>query len=620
MSERQQTNNNEPENKTSLFVKDIAKYFMDFLETDFHKRRLPKRSIKFRNENNLLIGVNLHKYPSFNKAVWQLIQKGFNDPGLNIKKDAHKTNLPSNLLDLIKLQVKNISEEQIDLIIESIASEVERLGTFYAKEYDKALIQSIEFSALTIRQEIVLPLIENIEKPILNIGIGDEGDVYIIEQELTSVLSRLLENEISKTLNLRIANQEVNLEKEFKSVFDLKSVENNILGFFENLQIADLFGELFEIERNKNILDKQDLYLYFGDISYRNTKYPIFYIPADINRDRDTINIQFHSQIYINKKALEYIAQEYNHERGAHGSLQKISDRIIYIAQYQKNLILELNDILKEISHFFKLDGNISITSNEPVTALGTNTRISNNCYFVLSDKSDEALINDYEDIIKQINQDEELSGAFNTIIENFIQKNPQSFNQEVEKGWDDSGISEKLVYKSPVPLNKEQLQILSAVRKKGCKYMVVEGPPGTGKSHTITAIIFDSILNNRSVLVLSDKKEALDVVEDKITQTINKVRASSNFQNPILRLGKTGNTYNSILAQSTLNEIKDHYRAVRNNKKNIEDEIIKSENTLREEIEAETLAYQAINMKDLSEYLELELYFKDGGIIFRFR
>lgn len=34
------------------FVRDIAKYFMDFLETDFHRHRNPKRSIKLKNSNN----------------------------------------------------------------------------------------------------------------------------------------------------------------------------------------------------------------------------------------------------------------------------------------------------------------------------------------------------------------------------------------------------------------------------------------------------------------------------------------------------------------------------------------------------------------------------------------
>ena len=43
------------EKKTSGFVKEIASYFRDFLESDFKKRRVPKRSIKYKNEKNFLV-------------------------------------------------------------------------------------------------------------------------------------------------------------------------------------------------------------------------------------------------------------------------------------------------------------------------------------------------------------------------------------------------------------------------------------------------------------------------------------------------------------------------------------------------------------------------------------
>ncbi|MBQ9553441.1 hypothetical protein IJU97_00280 [bacterium] len=49
--------------------------------------------------------------------------------------------------------------------------------------------------------------------------------------------------------------------------------------------------------------------------------------------------------------------------------------------------------------------------------------------------------------------------------------------------------------------------------------------------------MVFDQILKDKSVLVLSDKKEALDVVEEKITESMDKVRVQDDFQNPILRL-----------------------------------------------------------------------------------
>jgi len=48
MSEKLKTEKGQGKNGLA-FIKEVAKYFMDFLETDFHKRRNPKRSIQLRN-------------------------------------------------------------------------------------------------------------------------------------------------------------------------------------------------------------------------------------------------------------------------------------------------------------------------------------------------------------------------------------------------------------------------------------------------------------------------------------------------------------------------------------------------------------------------------------------
>lgn len=119
--------------------------------------------------------------------------------------------------------------------------------------------------------------------------------------------------------------------------------------------------------------------------------------------------------------------------------------------------------------------------------------------------------------------------------------------------------------------------------------------------------------------MVLSDKKEALDVVEDKITQTMNKVRYDKNFQNPILRLGKTGNTYNSILANSAIDGIKTHHRAVKKDYKNIEDAIIQSTNFLKEDLKAEIIAYEGVDLQEISNYFDLENILFDTELCFDF-
>jgi len=605
------------ENKNGLaFIKEVAKYFMDFLETDFHKRKNPKRSIQLRSNNNLLIGLNLNKYPSFNNIVWKTINHAFDKNILNtIQKGVYRTNIPKNLLDLVKLQSEKINNKQIARILEQSAEEIEKSAALYKKEYDQALSISLEAVAKIIKSDLVLPFISNLEKPLENLNLGDENNIYLMEEELTSILSLLLENKISEILKLLLSKEKVDILKQLKDVFEVQDIKSNISSFFESFQVGDLFAELYEMERNRTILDKQEFYLYFCDITFNKIKYPIFYIPFSVGKQSDLLTIEFDSQVYINKKALEYITQEYNQEKDKKGNLKTITERIVYLAQHQNNFQELINEILGEITNFFELDKSIDINKSEPQIAKSFLVRVSNTCYVALFDKSDEALVNDYEEILKLLSSGNNiLADAFNKLIDDFIHKNPQPFNPTIEEEWDNTEISDRLVFRSPIPLNSEQLQILSAVKSEGCKYIIVEGPPGTGKSHTITAIVFDSILKNQSVLVLSDKKEALDVVEDKITETMNKVRYDKNFQNPILRLGKAKNNYQNILAVPALKKIKDHLKAVKKNSDVLEGNIEKLVNTLKEDLEAEILTYEEIDLEEIHELIDLESYYQSKG------
>lgn len=361
---------NVKQDQSSLtFMKDVVTYFMDFLESDFHKHRLPRRNTKLRSNENLLVGINLQKYPSFNKLVSRLIGKNFSTEILSqIKKGTYRTSLPRNLLDLISLHIGKISQRQIDSLAEQIAAELETAGLLHANEYDLALTTSVEAAAKIIQSELVHPFVESINMPLQNLDLGDEGDVYRIEDELTDVLMGLLENKISEVLNLQIANVKVEHSEELKTVFDLDDVKRNLTTFFDNLQVADLFLEMSEMDRNKSILDKNEFYLYFGEISYNNTRYPIFYIPLVVSINGDSIDLELDSQIYINKKALEYIVQETNKQNGTRGNLQKISDRIIYRSQ-QQDILQVITDVINEISNFFQLAGMVDFSHGEPTSA-----------------------------------------------------------------------------------------------------------------------------------------------------------------------------------------------------------------------------------------------------------
>ena len=607
----------EKNNKKGLyFIKEVAKYFMDFLETDFHKRRTPKRNIVTNNASNLHVGINLGKYSNFNEYVWGKIQKSFSGD-LKIKKGQYKTTIPKNLLDLISLNIQKIAQKQINRILSEISDVIENNATLYKKEFNKALNITLESVNGILKKELVLPLISNIEKSLEEMDLGDENTIYLMEEELTVILETLVDDQINNTLKQLISEEPKQNNNVFKNIFTLKEVKYQIENYFSNLKVSDLFSEIYELDRNKSILDKQEFYLYFGDIIFNRARYPIFYIPFYLEKVEDYFVLKFDAQVYINKKALEYIAQEYNKEKNQRGALKSISERIIYLAQEKENFNKLISTVFSELIDFFDLDKPIDILNPNPQVSRSLFVKMSNSCYINLFDKSDEALVNDYELILELLEQENNPLGiVFNKLIEDFIYKDPTTFMSAVDDEWDELEANEKLVYKSPIPLNSEQRQILTAINKEGCNYITVEGPPGTGKSHTITAIAFEYILNNKSVLVLSDKKEALDVVEDKINQTMKRVRIDQSFQNPILRLGKAGNTYSQILSTNTIANIKNHYRAIKNSYSSLEENINKTTNTIKEDLKAETLSYSSININEIKEIINLEPTFDKSILI----
>lgn len=59
--------------------------------------------------------------------------------------------------------------------------------------------------------------------------------------------------------------------------------------------------------------------------------------------------------------------------------------------------------------------------------------------------------------------------------------------------------------------------QLIAIEKAKLGKNLIIDGPPGTGKSQTITNIISSFLANGKSVLFVSEKKAALEVVKSRL-------------------------------------------------------------------------------------------------------
>lgn len=633
------------------FIKEVAKYFMDFLETDFHKKKAPKRSISYTNSRWYLVWVSLAKYDKMTNVICKTINGWFDkDSHISVKKWVYTTTVPKNFLDIIKLNVNKFSEDIIMEIVNQISKEIFYLTEQYNISIEEAIYYVRQQEIKIFKEYFVSPFVENIKDYVITKKIWDESSIFTMENDLAENLISWIEDKINWVIkqvvvesndkhwkgllkrtitdlarwwnktNEEIKNEQkeedknnfritsVDVQWDLTKIISLETIKNLIVSFFENFKVWDLYLELAEIHRNKMIMDNQEFYLYFGDITYEKNKYPIFYIPVKLEKNWESFDFIFWSQIYVNKKALEYIVQEYNLKTWNSTHLKNVWERIMYVADWKEINSKKMQDILDEAIELLKLNQRIEFTKEERQVSKWEYAQISNNCYICLFDKSDEALINDYEEIITKLNEwDSVLWNWFSNLINDFIYKDPKKVTFEIKSEWEDRELCDKLVAHCPIPLNQEQQQIVEATKREDCKYIIVQGPPGTWKSHTITAVVFDQILKWNSVLVLSDKKEALDVVEDKITETMNTVRINDDFQNPILRLWKTGNTYAEILSQQHIEKIINSYFVARWRQQQLKETMVNKTQSLKRKITLENEWYKNILIQDIKDFFLLK-------------
>lgn len=106
--------------------------------------------------------------------------------------------------------------------------------------------------------------------------------------------------------------------------------------------------------------------------------------------------------------------------------------------------------------------------------------------------------------------------------------------------------------------LNTSQEQAILTIEKKD--KLVIQGPPGTGKSQTITSLIADTVNKGHNVLMVSQKKAALDVIYSRLGTLSNyairlsDVKDKENFYKQL---------YNLFIANKNITPINEDFNNV---------------------------------------------------------
>jgi hypothetical protein len=507
----------------------------------------------------------LDTYAPLNAAFWTALSKPATElEAITVTRRAFTTTLSDRFRDMVAKAVQSLQPDSYTLVRQQIVGCAE--ATKSESEYADGWVNEIfRTAAEEICERIVHPLLATLEPTLRKDAQSLLEATYDLEGELTNLLLQPLNDDLSTALYTMASNGKTDdLWEVLTRLFTRDHSSTVLIDYFETFATADAYVDLKQLVAASKSRENLELYLYLGVIRFRKNTYPLFYVPLTVDLDQETtkFRIALKPQILVYKRAIDYILQETSARAD---SSSPISERLLY-ASGEESLETLLKIPTTQVLSAMRLDPNFRVSPDQLGVAETPNYSLESSLHLAVYDKSDESLLNDYEELLTAARgTGGTILDLFEGMVRSVVLEDPVSLDSKIADAWDQTGIADRLVQASPIPINEEQSKIISALKQPDCRFVLVEGPPGTGKSHTISAIAFDAILSKKSVLLLSDKREALDVVENKLEQTLASVRPSGvDFPNPILRLGKESNNFRSLLQGSTVQQINDYHRASR--------------------------------------------------------
>jgi very-short-patch-repair endonuclease len=494
------------------FAKSILNYFAAFSETRFRFNR--KLLYEWSDDSYTL---DLSVFPEFQAQLLESISQG-SPFQIEIQKGEHTVELDS--LEIKSLLLEKIKVElNQDFLQESINQAKERLTESDpdedSEELEKrALPEGLRQYNLTFRK--------------LALGV------------LTEVQSKKL-NEMQAKLGFnRVPPSSFNPQREVQRLFDdLQGHSRNSVNIDDYLPavISYIKSQSFDytmfdlhpvLIRYLQFIGTQVLYVFIHEIGKRDQKYPLFSIEIEMrDGDQRLEVISVRNVIMLNTPAIN--------------SFEFDTVLTTPRACRFEDSVFELLNIERFLQAKFNVNENFLLRPLfRPLSQKGLPTvqyRIG-----LQAVKEDDRRILDYSELITSL--DHGAGNKFIDMISRYVDGNVQSTVDDVQQDYlkkYPKNSTERLIPKRliiPLNLNEKQKKILTAVENPKNEIIVVDGPPGTGKSYTIAAIVYLANQLGKSVIITSHKKQALDVIDQTLTEQFKTLHPRSKPS--VLRLERT--------------------------------------------------------------------------------
>jgi hypothetical protein len=587
----------------------VSQYFRDFLESDFKRQQAPRRRIVLQTEAGFRCGMRIQPYPTLDAEAWAVLNKPSSEqPTIKITPRRHVRTLSPVLARVVHELIAAITPEVVERVGRTWLDEVQRTYLDCAKDPEAWIDTVTAELGAQVAQQIVRPLIGRLDEPLRRQAYSIIDSLYAAETDIVASVTAQANEGLAAVLAKHAVQADIQaLIDALATFFTLEGVREALIRFFDGFVTADAYLEFRDLETYAAITEGQQIYLYLGAMKFRSASYPLFFVPVDVTKlpNGEGFLLGMGNQLLANRAAIDFALQELAQAKSREW-VSPIQERINYMAPGQS--IYEVaRGLFQLVANAVDLAGRTEFSRTAAVASTA-DLSLQPVLHLCAYEHGEEALVNDYEEIIDLARSGgAAIVDLFEGLVKSVLSDNPASISQAVHDEWDGLSLNERMVFDSPIPLNEEQRKVLMAVRNPDGRIVVVEGPPGTGKSHTITAIAADCAFSQRSCLVLSDKAEALEVVQQKLSEAMSRVRHDAEFPNPLLRLGRQDANFKKLVSNQTVNQVSAYARAMRANREQLEAERKGTADDLRESIDKTTATLGGLKVDRIQAFHRAE-------------
>lgn len=507
------------------FTKGLLNYFAAYSETRFQFSA--KVGYKWSDDH---LSADFSVFPEFQKILLSIIKQKQKlsvtvKPGeykIDISQNAFKLRLLGNLngqygVDFVKACVQQAKERLSKLNGEKtlVAGQDGVTREASNKNFERsAFLEGLRQFNLAFRSVIEQVLLDLQQEKQTEI----RSQIFVQALPPTTFNPKIVVQDIFDAFKATIekSTDEETFHAAIKEILSSKSFDLVMYDLYATVRKACQFSSMGRI------------YLFFHEMSglrkdgNPSDKHPIFLIEVNVDEKESEVNLSSEQGIVlINTSAINSFPFQTVMTIPRAARLEEAADYLWGVERFLQTAYSAFNPFLLEYG--FKT----LVHDERPAVSYRIGLQI------VV--KEDRRLF-DYSELITRVDAGQ--GGKLLDFVKTYVSGNVENTTDDVDRAYKSrypKGSASSILSTIPLSLNQAQRRILLALENAKNKIIVVDGPPGTGKSHSIAAITYWANQQGKSVVITSHKKAALDVIDRMLTDKFRSLHPKA--KPPVLRL-----------------------------------------------------------------------------------